>query len=212
MEEEGGWCKQLGVLANKARPGVSLPHWASQSTQTSELPRVSFSHLSLCICLPFHSLWIESNCREFNIPHPISRSMVHRFVQLTGWSVCQSHSPQKQRQPVFYLLFLSIIFAKCILLKLNITSEAAALLPARSAQVVILIWEHIAPTEGAPSPQPDMARPSLITAFTPPPANAPGSPFFWKLVGATKGSTQAQKTRVLDNSSWAGSAIWQLSP
>ena len=162
----------------------------------------------------YHSILFGLNqtAWEFNILHPISRSMVHRIVQLTGWSVCQSHSPQQQRQPLFYLLYLSIIFAKCILLKLNITFEAAALLPARSARVVILIWEHIAPTEGAPSPQPDMARPSLITAFTPPPANAPGSPFFWKLVGATKGSTQAQKTRVLDNSSWAGSAIWQLSP
>ena len=61
--------------------------------------------------------------------------------------------------------------------QIKITFEAAALLPAR---VVILICEHIAATEGAPSPQPDMAAPSLITAFTPLPPNAPGRGFFWK--------------------------------
>ena len=36
----------------------------------------------------------------------------------------------------------------CILFKLDITLEAVALLGLRSARVVILIWEHIAPSEG----------------------------------------------------------------
>ena len=81
--------------------------------------------------------------------------------------------------------------------QIKITFEAAALLPAR---VVILICEHIAATEGAPSPQPDMAAPSLITAFTPLPPNAPGRGFFWK-------PTAWLKINVLDNSSQAGSAI-----
>ena len=86
--------------------------------------------------------------------------------------------------------------------QIKITFEAAALLPAR---VVILICEHIAATEGAPSPQPDMAAPSLITAFTPLPPNAPGRGFFWK-------PTAWLKINVLDNSSQAGSAICHLSP
>ena len=97
----------------------------------------------------------------------------------------------------------------CILFKLDITLEAVALLGLRSARVVILIWEHIAPSEGvvytipysytqhiAPRERegtysylegcapysththgrgtpslPDMAAPSLITAFTPKPSS-----------------------------------------
>ena len=49
---------------------------------------------------------------------------------------------------LFILAPTGIIFAMCILFKLDITLEAVALLGLRSARVVILIWEHIAPSEG----------------------------------------------------------------
>ena len=50
---------------------------------------------------------------------------------------------------LFILAPTDIIFAMCILFKLDITLEAVALLGLRSARVVILIWEHIAPSEWA---------------------------------------------------------------
>ena len=60
------------------------------------------------------------------------------------------------KNPKFRLFFAKnlilapsgIIFAMCILFKLDITLEAVALLGLQSARVVILIWEHIAPSEG----------------------------------------------------------------
>ena len=71
------------------------------------------------------------------------------------YMICLIRLNQKIPNFVYFLqwifLFLpppGIIFAMCILFKLDITLEAVALLGLRSARVVILIWEHIAPSEG----------------------------------------------------------------